>query len=677
MRGSEDDEVHLAGEGIGFGKIMSIHNDSLVGQVYFEIHPDQLQGSGMITVELYGDVGFGPNDCAEHGTLLTHATIDADSTIKNTWSDTGHRFSSRIFRFDSYNSVFRDLHVECHPRANGAVMAAAEYTIFNPFNPFNQSSIWFPDSKTSTRGRLDYCIRIQVNKPPTTRSLQPNLSDIKAASSASKLSGGEEEPEGGAETSGYDTKLDTKIRIEGDRLEAGFQNDSSKSDKEVTSTHSSQAVESLTEFEHSQKISAFAFSCSDGGRGKYNDFGTIVPSSMSYGDARRTFAVGQVFRICVSPSQEFEKDYSVVAFESVVCENFGEARGLFENFKAIGDFMEIDDASYTSSERNTMSYVNLETAAIATAANTLSFRTMVTPGFRGLNETSLVCSGIVSLRYASSSNNDGGFNITNFTLAESKLLVRAKQKTYRSDFSLSIDLLAPGTVTAAPIEEEVRPKRWKLGLTLFAIFWIGFLALLDYTLNRANRSDYDLVSSRKSCYYCLTHSDPEKDNDHDEYGNHHWYSKNICCSFWNQSDPEKGNGGDGDGNHRCDGSSFCCYYRHHSDTETVKDEDDDYYYHRRRHRRSHRKELRFDHRRRRRDHHRDKYRHDQHHHRSDRRRNDHHRHHKHHHDRHRRHGDKNHHRHNHTNHNKHKRKNRVEESSRDLSHTAKPQTTDQ
>ncbi len=582
--------VRLAGEGIGFGKIESINNESLTGQVYFEIHPDQLRGSGKISVELYGDVGFGLSDCAKHGTLLSHAKFASIADEIDMWGDEPNKvFSSSTFRFNSYNSMFRDLNVDCHPRASGAVMAAAEYTIFDPFN---QTSIWFPDSETSTKGRLDYCIRIRVNQPNIRRLGPPDLFEAKAAAAASKVSNGEEQDETIETDKGYDTSFDTKIRIEGDRSKRGFQSDSSEEDKEVASTHSSQAVESSTKSDDFQKISAFAFSCSDGGKGKYNDYGTVVPPSMEFGDARRRFAVGQVFRVCVSPGEGFEEVYSVVSFESVVCENFGEARRLFQNFKPTDDSMERDNAALTSSTRNTMSYVNLDTAEIVTASNTLSFRTMVTPDFRKLNETSFVCSGVVSLRYQPPS----GYNTTNSTL------MQATQKTIRSDFSISIDLLTPRHVNAKSIEDELRPKKWKLGLILFSIFWIMFLVLLDYSLHGTDHWNYayEQVLSGNFCFCRWDHSDHESDDDDGNrwsYMYHQILSGNFCCHRGHNSDNERQDDDDNCFNYQQILSGGCFCYRRKDDN----DKDD----HHREHQRHRQSQLR--------------HRHHRHHHNNDRR----------------------------------------------------------
>lgn len=475
MQESGEGEKEVAGEGVGFGKIVSIHNESLVGQVYFEVHPDQLEGAGKISVEFYGNVGFGLSDCAEHGQLLSEVVVGTEepSTSANDFNSTSWGvvqsketsppwFTSIAFAFPEYNAVYRDLHVECHPRSTGAVMAGVEYSISNPFE--RKSSIWFPDSVHSTKGRLDYCIRVKVNPQPTEPTVEVD------------------EPES---LSSYKTYLDTKIRIEGDQSQPDFSTSNGKA-SEVSSTHSSQAIEAVDEtVQDSIKIDVVAVPCSDGGRGKYNDYGTILSSSLgTNGVPKRNYAVGQVFRVCVSPTAEFVEDYSVAAFESVVCENFGEGRSIVQNFASTDNSIEpewLASSSAASGSESMVNYFNMENGNVLLGRNTISFRTRVTPGFRSLNETSLVCSGIVRVRPRSfSRTSKTGSKYENLTDSEFDRLEWAQeQTTVRSDFSTRIDLfvIRPNQEK----EEGSRPKKLVAAVVILVLLWlVGLVFLCRY-----------------------------------------------------------------------------------------------------------------------------------------------------------------------------------------------------
>ena len=137
-------------------------------------------------------------------------------------------------------------------------------------------------------------------------------------------------------------------------------------------------------------------------------------------------------------------------------------------------------AGSTGASAKALNYVNLETGKVLLGRNTLSFRTRVTPGFRSLNETSLVCSGIVRLRRRpfSRDGSNGMTEYANLTDSEFELLEwTEEQKTYRSDFSATIDLLVFGQ-GLMPGEETKKSKTLVTFVVLFILLWFVGLVLL-------------------------------------------------------------------------------------------------------------------------------------------------------------------------------------------------------
>jgi len=176
MRGHGQEASRVNGFGWGIGKMIAIRPDVVVGQIFFEVHPDHLhpKRGSRITVQLYGNVQAGLADCSEKGTLLTENELGIQTGFEEYHSmgkkknETDNFFWWRVYPFDQYNEIFYHLNIECHPRSEGAIVAAVEYAIHDPFGRVSPwDGIWFPDDANSNegRGQLNYCIRVQVVTP--------------------------------------------------------------------------------------------------------------------------------------------------------------------------------------------------------------------------------------------------------------------------------------------------------------------------------------------------------------------------------------------------------------------------------------------------------------------------------------------------------------------------------
>jgi hypothetical protein len=144
-------------QGKGVGKVLAIQEDGLVGQVYFEVHPDHLDN---IFVELYGSIEIGLSDCAENGVLLSKSSLASELRDNIFVRDSGEteiqiqsqnqedsmesNFSWKVFPYPSYNEHYRDQHFEYHPRSTGAIMAAAEFEISDPIGTSSEGNVWYP-----------------------------------------------------------------------------------------------------------------------------------------------------------------------------------------------------------------------------------------------------------------------------------------------------------------------------------------------------------------------------------------------------------------------------------------------------------------------------------------------------------------------------------------------------
>jgi len=101
MRGGKPQKRHWE----GIGSITDITNTTLTGEVYFEMHPDQLSrnkgwNQESLIVELYGGIKFGLSDCDE-GIMLRKQLVKMSGV-----NDMVDNFEYRVVAFDEYNSAF-------------------------------------------------------------------------------------------------------------------------------------------------------------------------------------------------------------------------------------------------------------------------------------------------------------------------------------------------------------------------------------------------------------------------------------------------------------------------------------------------------------------------------------------------------------------------------------------
>jgi hypothetical protein len=359
MRGNNDNRVKGIGNGIG--QVLAIQEDGIVGQVYFEVHPDHVTNSSII-VELYGNIDLGLSDCAETGTLLSKSKSSSSSSSGNPLDGndafardptTGEveegNFSWEIFPFPSYNDMYLDQFFECHPRSTGAIMAATEFKIFDPFGISSEGSLWYPawGDSMKQRGVLQYCVRVIVGTPPV-------------------LPPGQKNDEADEEKESDSSYIDTKFLIEGDRNEANF----GQSTQGEIRIYSNQVIDSKSAYVMNQEIEIISFLCRIPG----NDF-VRLPK----------FGIGDNVSICVGPTEEYASDYEVIGFESVICKNDGQTRNLIDE-NGVPDAL-------TVVEKNTIGHIDLLKGTTVLMPGILAVRTTITTGMVQLGEESTLCTG--------------------------------------------------------------------------------------------------------------------------------------------------------------------------------------------------------------------------------------------------------------------------------------------
>ena len=120
--------------GWGMGKIVTVSNDTMVGEVYFEVHPDRLLGTTAeqhqqnIVVEIYGGIQAYRQSGCDEGILLGKRLVNMTGT-----DDKVENFAYTTFAFEVYNSMFQNDTIECHPRSSNGAMGAAIFTLNDPF----------------------------------------------------------------------------------------------------------------------------------------------------------------------------------------------------------------------------------------------------------------------------------------------------------------------------------------------------------------------------------------------------------------------------------------------------------------------------------------------------------------------------------------------------------------
>ena len=303
------------GFGEGNAEIKTINNDKFVGEVYFEVHSDRIRDNN-IKVELYGNSNLqGISNCDDTGVVLAKGT-----------------FSSRVFAFPSYNDVYRERSFECQPRSSGAVMAAAEFTIYDPYGTQNAQS---------ETGQLLYCVRVVVDTPAMSPSEDSTFIDTKF------------EITGELNTESMDAKaINDAVRI--------FSNQPIDSKKAYIAT---QSVE----------VEVKAFLCN------------IPDGTSTEGNLQLQYGIGQTVSICVGPTGEYADKFEVTGFDSISCANKGQTRKIVEGGET--DFA-------TNFKESPTGYIDVLTGkTIAANTGVMAVQTKVTTGLIQLGDTFMTCSG--------------------------------------------------------------------------------------------------------------------------------------------------------------------------------------------------------------------------------------------------------------------------------------------
>jgi len=260
-------EIRKVGKGsVPLAKIFGL--ESLTGQVYIEVEPDQLDGENKLFVEYYANVNQdSTDDCKARGTLIDEDFVDVRM-------DT--------FAYPSYNSAYEPQEQdECFPRTSNGQVAAVEFTFINPFyDGPAPMKIWDP-TKGTKDGVINFCVRVGFKR------------DINGSDELELIS-----------------FIDTKISVDVD-LTANF--NSFEQNVEITSE---QATDFETEVTASMDVNAFL--CGDPEENDGFPFG-------------ESFGLGQTFRICVDVTEEYKDEYKLTGFENVICENDIETREMVKD----------------------------------------------------------------------------------------------------------------------------------------------------------------------------------------------------------------------------------------------------------------------------------------------------------------------------------------------------------
>lgn len=307
------------GIGDGIGMIVDITNETMEGEVYFEIHPDLWNQQQRITADLYGGIDLGLTACDE-GIVMGEELVNmtgVDDRINN--------FDYEVLGFDdnfSYNELFRNktkpkadyqsgetepMSIECHPRSTNGKIGAVLFRLKDPFY-YNENSasimnIWYPLKGSMPTGTLEFCIRLKL------------LEEDKAT---------------------IVSFLDTKFKIE--VTAPTEENNYTRFDDEFSEVniYSNQPIgpdeDQLLELQGNTTTKAPSTNASA------EDDITMLPMLVTQAllcsspletedvgvhNALRTFRYGQTFRFCVGPAKGFEQKYHVVGFDTVVCDNNG------------------------------------------------------------------------------------------------------------------------------------------------------------------------------------------------------------------------------------------------------------------------------------------------------------------------------------------------------------------
>lgn len=386
MRGAN----RVTGIGRGIGKIVRITNTTLDGQVYFEMHPDQLDSNlgyyqDSLIVEMYGGMEFGLKPCDEEGIMLGQRLVDMtglDDQVSN--------FDYKVERFDDYNAVMKNQSIECHPRSTNGRLATLNFSLKNPFYYMEQSrsimNIWYPFRSNVGFGSLEFCVRLELIDPDYESEDDDFNDDYFKKRNV---------------TSYVDTKFKVEIsepvaangytRYQEGVSEVKMYSNTPYGPKEGLTTYlplrynitskPTQLPTPAPTLPTEIVVPVTTYHCSAPDE-------SDVPGAY---DMDRTFKLGQTFRLCVGPTKSYEKDYRVLGFQSIVCENSIRNTTIVDQFGVPNPYTRID--------REIMGYTK-KNGGIITNNRTLSISSVINGDLAGIfpeGKSFFICRGIVYL----------------------------------------------------------------------------------------------------------------------------------------------------------------------------------------------------------------------------------------------------------------------------------------
>jgi hypothetical protein len=378
------------GIGRGIGKITDITNTTLTGEVYFEMHPDQLSRNKgwyqeSLIVELYGGIEFGLSDCDE-GIMLGKRLVDMNGI-----NDVVDNFEYLVVPFEEYNSAFLRESIECHPRSVNGQLTSMVFTLNDPFYYNEQSAsimnLWYPFRVDVDFGSMEFCVRVEMIDPSYSSEDDDFSDDYFKKRNV---------------TSYIDTKFKVEVsapsatnnftRYQEDLSEVKVYSNQAIGPTEYTTTYLPlrYSVENITQSPTSAPtqvteifIPVVTYLCSA------PDESDVAGSY----DQTRTFLLGQTFRLCVGPTYVYEKDYRVVDFQNIVCANNDQNMTLIDEFGIPNEF--------TTITTETIGFTKKQ-GGIITSNHTVSIDSVINADLAGVfpeGEKYFVCTGIVFLEY--------------------------------------------------------------------------------------------------------------------------------------------------------------------------------------------------------------------------------------------------------------------------------------
>ncbi len=392
------------GFGPGMAEITSLNPNKFSGEVYFEVHPDRLEKEN-INIEIYGKSRIPLlTDCGDSGPLLARSKSNAYSPPLQ------DKFSSSVFAFPTYNDIYKDDSIECHPRASNAVMAAAEFSIDSPYDASGQA--FAQDGETFL-----YCVKVVLD-PPVMSPREQAMAVVHTSKENDE------------------SFIDTKFEI------SGTVNDATANVNDLVRVFSTKAIDSKQQYVASQVIDVKAFLC------KIPD----VTNPQNNFQAP-FFSVGQIVSICVGPSGETASEAVVSGFQNVICANNGQSRVIVEDGRT--DFL-------TTVAGSALGFVDIITGQMLPGgAGILSVQTIVTTGWLQLGDTSMECTGEVLVQPTSNRRLQDG---------SSTSLERETRDGVTKEFKVNVGLSQTfvGPQSSAPRNQGLS-FQWVFGTLLVAV----------------------------------------------------------------------------------------------------------------------------------------------------------------------------------------------------------------